>query len=150
MTMQIHYYCALYRITGIFMVTNSSHIMCIILFISLANDINMFGSLDNFSCFKYENNMQKIKKKLRSGKPLEELINLKNYNFRFNRITKKISYCYLHKRKFLIYNISYLQFETFKINKTDNCALLYDMSVIFVLEIFEDFVGLYLFVRNDF
>ncbi|XP_029162883.1 uncharacterized protein LOC114934364 [Nylanderia fulva] len=43
--------------------------------IHLANDVNMFGSLDNFSCFKYENNMQKIKKKLRSGKPLEELIN---------------------------------------------------------------------------
>lgn len=39
----------------------------------IANDVLTFGCLDNFSCFKFENHMQKIKKKLHnSGKPLHE------------------------------------------------------------------------------
>lgn len=45
-------------------------------FLHIVNDVKIFGCLDNFSCFKYENNMQKIKKKLHQcGKPLEELSN---------------------------------------------------------------------------
>lgn len=44
--------------------------------IHIARDVQTFGCLDNFSCFKYENYMQKIKRKLhQSGKPLEELSN---------------------------------------------------------------------------
>ncbi|EZA60110.1 hypothetical protein X777_15268, partial [Ooceraea biroi] len=31
-------------------------------FLHIVNDVKTFGCLDNFSCFKYENNMQKIKK----------------------------------------------------------------------------------------
>lgn len=42
----------------------------------LANDAHSFDSLDNFSCFKFENYMQKIKKKLKqTGTPLEEFCN---------------------------------------------------------------------------
>lgn len=42
----------------------------------LSNDVQNFGSLDNFSCFKYENHMQKIKNKLHnSGAPLEQFSN---------------------------------------------------------------------------
>jgi len=42
----------------------------------LSNDVRNFGSLDNFSCFKFENHMQKIKKKLhQSGTPLQEFSN---------------------------------------------------------------------------
>lgn len=48
----------------------------------LANDVQTFGSLDNFSCFKYKNYMQKIKKKLHiCGKPLQKL---------FNRISEEL------------------------------------------------------------
>lgn len=44
--------------------------------IHLADDVKNFGCLDNFSSFKFENHLQKIKKKVRqSRKPLEELSN---------------------------------------------------------------------------
>lgn len=40
----------------------------------IIKDVQIFGCLDNFSCFKYENCMQKIKRKLhQSGKSLQEL-----------------------------------------------------------------------------
>lgn len=107
--------------------------------IHLANDVQMFGSLDNFSCFKYENYMQIIKKKLhRSGKPLEELTNRI-----FEESQLPIESCHMQKYPIVFYKkekISHLQFQTFKIdiNKSDNCALLHDMSVIFVIQIFEE------------
>lgn len=42
----------------------------------LSSDVQTFGSLENFNCFKFENHMQKIKKKLHlCGKPLEEISN---------------------------------------------------------------------------
>ncbi|XP_048514942.1 uncharacterized protein LOC125501871 [Athalia rosae] len=42
--------------------------------VHLCNDVRKFGPVDNFSSFKYENNMQKIKNQLRtSGKPLEQI-----------------------------------------------------------------------------
>ncbi|EFN77288.1 hypothetical protein EAI_00144, partial [Harpegnathos saltator] len=45
--------------------------------IHIANDVKIFGCLDNFSCFKFENHMQKLKRKLHNcGKPLQELSNL--------------------------------------------------------------------------
>jgi len=43
--------------------------------IHLANDVKTFGNLDNFSCFKFENHMQKIKKKShQSGKLYKRII----------------------------------------------------------------------------
>lgn len=118
--------------------------------IHLANDVLTFGSLDNFSCFKYENHMQKIKNKLhRSGKPLEELANRI-----FVQSQLPIQPHYKKKYPIVIYTknneISYLQFESFKIatNKSDNCALLYDMSVIFILEIFEECGIVYLLAKR--
>jgi len=70
--------------------------------IHLTKDVDNFDFLDNFSCFKYENYMQKIKNKLHyrntSGKPLEELT---------NRIFKKfklpIKPCYMKIYPIVIY-----------------------------------------------
>lgn len=50
----------------------------------LADDVIKFGSLNNFSAFPFENYMQSIKKKLRTGvKPLQQLIRryAENKNF---------------------------------------------------------------------
>lgn len=47
--------------------------------IHLADDVLNFGSLENFSAFKYENYMYEIKKKIKSCKnPLQQLINREN------------------------------------------------------------------------
>ncbi|XP_070529838.1 uncharacterized protein [Cardiocondyla obscurior] len=114
--------------------------------IHLADDVLIFGSLDNFSCFKFENYMQKIKQKLhQSGKPLKELANRI-----FEESQLPIQPCNVKKYPIVNYTknnkTSYLQFETFKIanNKSDNCALLHDMSVIFILEILEEHGNIYL------
>lgn len=85
----------------------------------LANDVKTFGCLENFSCFKFENYMQKIKKKLhQSGKPLQELSNRI-----FEEIQIPIQPCRieqfpiviykpqsLNKVLFLIYNLKVLKF----------------------------------------
>lgn len=41
----------------------------------LANNVKTLGCLDAFSCFKFENHMQKIKKRIKNcGKPLENIL----------------------------------------------------------------------------
>lgn len=110
--------------------------------IHLANDVKIFGCLDNFSCFKFENHMQKIKNKLhQSGKPLQELSNRM-----FEELQVSIQPYNCTQYPVVVYkdrsnnkDISYLQFKCFKIaiNKSDNCALLDDNSVLFILDIFE-------------
>lgn len=104
----------------------------------LANDVQTFGPLDNFSCFKYENHMQKLKKKLhQSGKPLEEI---------YNRISEEAQipirpYSIVQYPIAIFTNkneISHVQFKSFKISKkkNDNTALLYNNDVVFVSNIF--------------
>lgn len=83
--------------------------------------------------------MQKIKKKLhKCGKPLQELS---------NRISEELQLpihkCHIKQYPIAVYKkneISYLQFDSFKISrkKFDNCALLDDNSVIYVLDILQD------------
>ncbi|XP_067204218.1 uncharacterized protein [Linepithema humile] len=106
----------------------------------LSNDVQSFGSLDNFSCFKFENQMQKIKKKLhQSGAPLEEFSNRT-----FEELQLPIRSCKFQQYPIVFYkknhDISHVQFKNFKIatNQADNCAILYDKSVIFILDIFEE------------
>lgn len=112
----------------------------------LANDAKMFGSLDNISYFKYENYMQIIKRKLhQSGKPLEELSNRI-----FEEQQLPIQTCCKTPYQMAVYtknnDISYLQFETFKIAKNafHNCALLDDNSVVSVTHMLEDNGVLYI------
>lgn len=105
----------------------------------LANDVQSFGSLDNISCFKYENYMQQIKRKLhKCGKPLQELSNRVS-----EELQLPIKQCNIMQYPIAIYKknkICYLQFKTFKISikKFDNCVLLDDNSLAFVLDISED------------
>ncbi|XP_067204058.1 uncharacterized protein [Linepithema humile] len=105
----------------------------------IAKDVQTFGCLDNFSCFKYENYMQKIKRKLhQSGKPLEELSNRI-----FEESQLPIQPFRVMQYPIIIFKnnrISYLQFQNFKIgiNEIDNCVLIDNKSVAFILEIFEE------------
>ncbi|XP_070163480.1 uncharacterized protein [Polyergus mexicanus] len=106
----------------------------------IVNDVKNFGCLDNFSCFKYENNMQKIKKKLHQcGKPLEELSNRI-----FEELQQPIIQYPIVNYPVVIYinkvKISYFQYENFKIAITENdkCALLNDNSVVFILDVIEE------------
>lgn len=106
----------------------------------LANDVHTFGCLDNFSCFKYENHMQIIKKKLhQSGKPLQELTNRIFEDLRQPNIQSPIV-----KYPTIVYTsnntIKYVQYKNFKLatNEVDKCALWNDKSVIFILDIFEE------------
>lgn len=108
----------------------------------LCDDVQHFGCLDNFSCFKYENHMQKIKNKLHQlGAPLQEFSNRI-----FEELKLPIQTCkeqhypiVFHKKN---YDISYVQYKNFKIttNQADNCAILNDdnKSIIFILDIFEE------------
>lgn len=105
----------------------------------LSNDAVNFGSLDNFSCFKFENHMQKIKKKLhQSGTPLEEFSNRI-----FEELQLSIQPYKVQQYPIVIYKtnnaISHVQFKNFKISihQANNCAILYDKFVIFILDIFE-------------
>lgn len=91
----------------------------------LAHDVQNYGCIENFSCFKYENYMQKIKKKLHQcGKPLQELSNRV-----FEELQFPLSQCNKVQYPFVVYTknkISYVQFQNFKIatNEVDKCALL--------------------------
>lgn len=105
----------------------------------LADDVRIFGCLNNFSCFKFENHMQKIKNKLHQfGKPLQELCNRI-----FEESQLPIEPFRIMQYPIIVYKnntISYIQFQNFKvgINKKDNCVLLDNKSVAFIIEIFEE------------
>ncbi|XP_071627190.1 uncharacterized protein [Temnothorax longispinosus] len=111
--------------------------------VHLANDVKTFGCLDNFSCFKFENHMQKIKKMLhQSGIPLQELSNriFEELQVPIQPLNHTMQYSIVvYKHRSDNKDISYLQFKCFKIgiNKSDNCAFLDDNSIVFILDIFE-------------
>lgn len=106
----------------------------------LSNDVLNFGSLDKFSCFKFENHMQKIKKKLhQSGAPLQEFSNRI-----FEELQLPIQPCKVLQYPIVFYKknnaISHVQFKNFKIavDQANNCAILDNKFVIFILDIFEE------------
>lgn len=87
--------------------------------IHLANDVKVFGCLDNFSCFKFKNYMQKIKKKLhQSEKPLQELANkmIEESQILIQPHDSIMQYpIAVYKNKSELEKISHVQFKTFKI-----------------------------------
>lgn len=107
----------------------------------LANDVKTLGCLDAFSCFKFENHMQKIKKRIKNcGKPLEEY---SNRILELNQLPPEKyylkSYPIIHFKKAVqgSNDISHLEFNGFTIftKENENCCLLNDNSLVFVLEI---------------
>ncbi|XP_024868247.1 uncharacterized protein LOC112452339, partial [Temnothorax curvispinosus] len=113
----------------------------------LANDVKTLGCLDTFSCFKFKNHMQKIKKRIKNcGKPLEEY---SNRIFELNQLPPEKcylkSYPIIHFKKAVQGNddISHLEFNGFTIftKKNENCCLLNDNSLVFVLEIILDSIN---------
>jgi len=106
----------------------------------LSSDVQIFGSLENFNCLKYENHMQKIKRKLHlCGKPLQEILNRV-----FEELQLPIRPHEIVQYPTIVYaknnSVSYLQFKNYKIavNNTDNCVLLDDNSIVFITDIIED------------
>ncbi|XP_071579356.1 uncharacterized protein [Temnothorax nylanderi] len=114
--------------------------------IHFPDEVQTFGCLDNFSCFKFENHMQKIKKKVRqSRKPLEQLSNCV-----FEELQLPIQPCPIIQYPVVVYKknkeISYLQFKSFKISKhnNNNFALLDSNFVVCILDIVEENCVLYI------
>jgi len=118
----IRYYCIVSIYGNIYGVEYISHNVHNV---HLSNDVLRFGSLDNFSCFKFENHMQKIKNKLHnSGAPLQQFSNRI-----FEELQILIRPFKVEQYPIVVYKknnvISHVQFKSFKIltNKTDDCAL---------------------------
>lgn len=122
----------------------------------LCSDVRIFGPLDNFSAFRFENFMTSVKRLLRKKeKPLQQLI--RRYNEIENVCSSKvnINFCYnspyscksVHNDGPVpnnIYDIKsqYLQLSTkFKINckrDSDNCCFLKNGLCIIILNIIEN------------
>jgi len=110
----------------------------------LANDVKTFGCLDAFSCFKFENHMQKIKNRIKNcDKLLEEY---SNRMFELNQLPLEKSYLksypIIHFKKTIqnTNDISHLEFNGFNIftKENENCCLLNDNSLAFILKIILD------------
>lgn len=110
--------------------------------IHLAADSANFGVLDNFSTFKFENYLGKIKRQLRSGnKPLEQIYN------RISEIQSINSALIDGKVKPLVNNFKVKEF-VISPRKGDNCCLLTDDTAFVVETIFERLDGFYLSGRK--
>jgi len=80
-----------------------------------------------------------LKKKLHQSRTLLEEF----FNRTFEELQLPIQICKVQKYPIVLYNkniISYVRFKNFKIaiNQANNCSVLYDKSVIFILYIFEE------------
>ncbi|XP_031348209.1 uncharacterized protein LOC116174433 isoform X1 [Photinus pyralis] len=103
----------------------------------ISNDVKIFGPLDNFSSFKYENYMYKIKQKLKqSGRPLQQL---RNRIKEEQELPLKTDICknypVIHKDKNNCVNS--LDFKHFNIStkEANNCCLLHDGSIAIITNI---------------
>lgn len=116
----------------------------------LSKDVKKIGPLDNFSAFKYENYMQKLKSKLKSGaRPLQQLI---------NRITeekhipiKKLCKTYpvvIFDSKLSTHTesvVKYVQFKNFTVKSSEpnNCIELHDGYIMDVIKILVESDNIY-------
>lgn len=138
MLTRIRCYSTLFRIMERFMARNMSYNVHNLL--HLSNDVQSFSLLDNFSCFKYENHMQKIENKLHnSGAPLEPFSNRIFEELQLPIRSFKVEQypIVVYKKNNVIYHLKFKSFK-FATNKTDNCAMLCDKSIVFILDIFEE------------
>lgn len=92
--------------------------------IHIAEDSKIYGPLDNFSTFEFENELGKLKRVIRSGnRPLEQA---------YNRITEKQrSVCFERKQQ------NRKEFEL-AASKSDNVCVLSNGALFQVFEIFKD------------
>ncbi|CAH0558945.1 unnamed protein product [Brassicogethes aeneus] len=110
----------------------------------LVNDVERFGTLDNFSAFPFENHMQSIKKMIRkSEKPLQQIINRVSESVS-TRIylsnEEKISFLHQHTGGPLLdrccspqYKCLKIKSLTFKVNEADCFAILENNSIIKII-----------------
>lgn len=113
--------------------------------IHLPDDVRLFGCLDNFSCFKFENEMQKIKNKIHNcGKPLQEFANrvLEKNHLPILTSSTHRHYPIIHYKADTnsIKSISELQYKTFTISEKEKnrYCLLEDNSLAQVIGVFEE------------
>lgn len=110
-------------------------------FVHLANDVKKFGSLEDFSSFKYESYLGKLKSKVRaSSKPLHQINNrIIEENLTYKKEAFVISsYPIIHYKNGKDQAIQYIQFSTFtiSINKPDNCCLLKNGNSVIINDIY--------------
>lgn len=64
--------------------------------IHLCNDVKLYGPLEQFSAFKFENHMSKIKKKVKtSSRPLQQLVNRSKEEYQVPVTHEKIAYPFI-------------------------------------------------------
>lgn len=106
--------------------------------IHLCSYVKLWGELDKFSAFKFENYMQKIKSRIKSSsRPLEQLVNRCKEEDNFNITNVERNYPI---RKERIINgkkiIKSVQCKDFYLSTPDNCCLLLDDTTITVTKIY--------------
>lgn len=113
------------RLYGTEYVTHNVHNL-----IHLADEVKLFGCLDRFSCFKFENFMKNIKRKLQNApRPLEQII---NRTFEENSLPIIIDPKYAHpivnvsKQNSKINALIYRDFTLTK-KRNGNCCLLNEL-----------------------
>ena len=112
--------------------------------IHLANDVKRFGTLDDFSAFLFENNMQNIKNEVHpNNNCLEQLLNrtvekynLKPYDEKYFNIGNKQNKS--KTKNIILYSV---QFNNFKLGVQfkDNVCLLQDNSIAHILKITQNY-----------
>jgi len=113
--------------------------------IHLPADCIKHGPLDNFSCFKFENYLFEIKKKIRTSRhPLQQICNRLKEEEEIQQINDVTKYPVLQKQyKVQIYNDKiYTYFKEIdtekyglKTSNRDNCVILKDKSVLCIEDI---------------
>lgn len=105
--------------------------------IHLTNDVIKFGPLDNFSAFKFENFLYKIKNKLKkSGQPLQQIYNrlleTENINCAVDTPLKIVN-CREN-----VSTILEISFKNFRISSEEpnNVCILKDSTIIQIVRIF--------------
>lgn len=118
----------------------------------LPNEVKTHNqNLDGFSSFKFENYMQKLKKKIKpNGKPLQQAVNrIKEENALFNTTVTAREYPILHynSSKTILKSI---EFQSFSIspNGIDSCCLLSDNKIVKLNEILLENETIYLKINH--
>lgn len=108
--------------------------------IHLCDDVRKFGTIQNFSAFKFENYMYQIKQKLKtSGKPLNQIINrINEANILDNSLVTNQNYPRIHFASSNTQKLKLVEFPNFSMSNkaSNNCCVLKNKNIAIVEELF--------------
>lgn len=114
--------------------------------------VEIYGCLDNFSAFKFENELQKLKNKIKvNDRVLEQAVNIISGEYSrpvkvsLNKVHPKLHYKINSVKK----EIKYAQFSGFRMSsdKNDNCCLLQNGKVALISRIYKESSSVFVEVR---